>query len=318
MLAVQAQDIAGAPLALRARTRNTTLADVVAAREARSIVRAWGPRGTLHLVAAEDLAWLTALRGPANRSQAMRRLGQTGVAGAEADLVRVTERALSGQGPLTKAEFGQRLAALGLPAQGQGIVYLAFLGAMHGRVVLGPDRGPKPTYVHAQEWLGAPVDLRVDRGAALAELARRYLRARGPASPADLAAWFGLSARDATAAFAAAGDDLVALDGSPAGPDRLWRLRHDTEKARRVTVALLPSFDEYLLSWRDRTMILDPGHAKRVIPGGGILPPTVVADGRVAGTWRSDGTVELLPGATVDEAALAAEFADVTRFLARR
>jgi hypothetical protein len=195
-------------------------------------------------------------------------------------------------------------------AAGQAIVYLAFLGAMYGVVVLGPDRGTKPTYVLAEEWLGTPLDLKVDRGAALAELARRYLRARGPAGPPDLAAWFGLSSRDASSAFAAAADTLVRVD------DRvpLWGLRRGAAKPHRVAVALLPAFDEYLLSWKDRSAVLDPAYANRVQPGGGILHPVVVADGRVAGTWRTDGTVDLFRDAAIDQVALASELADINRF----
>ena len=241
MLAMQAQDIAATPLALRARSRGLTVADAAAAREERSIVRAWGPRGTLHLVCADDLPWLTAVLGPLGRTQALRRLTQEGVSGSESDLVRATERALAGQGPLTKAEFGQRLSASGLVAAGQGLVHLAFLGASHGIVVLGPDRGTKPTYVHAGDWLGTPIERGLDRAAGLAELARRYLRARGPAAPEDLSTWSGLARRDATAAFAAIGGELneVSHRGRP-----LWLLRRGMSRPSTGEVVLLPAFDE--------------------------------------------------------------------------
>ena len=59
---------------------------------------------------------------------------------------------------------------------------------------------------------------------------------------------------------------------------------------------LLPAFDPYLLGWRDRSFAVAPEHARTVHPGGGIIRATMVADGRVVGTWRRDrGRVLLEP-----------------------
>jgi len=323
LLAVQAQDAAAARLALRARARGLTAADVDSALADRSIVRTWGPRGTLHLVAATDVGWLTALFGPRRVTNSLRRLTQEGVSGSAPELVEAVSRALSDQGPLTKSELGDRLAAAGVPARGQGIVHLAALGASHGRVVLGPDRGGKPTYVHAADWLGPEIAVGLDSGAALAELARRYLRARGPAEPADLAAWSGLPLRDATVGWAAIASELVA---TTAGGRTLHRLR-GPEPAEAVataarTVRLLPAFDEYLLSWRSRDLVLRAEDARAVHPGGGIIHPTVVCAGWVVGTWRLPAgtpavTLFVDPPDAPDPDALTADRADVTRFLDR-
>lgn len=316
LLAVQAQDIGAAPLALRARTSGLTAADVAAARAEGAIVRTWGPRGTLHLIARDDLDWLTALTVPASLPLVMRRLRQEGVAGDVSDLVARVDRAMAGVGPLTKEALGERLAAHGVPASGQGIVYMAFLGAVHGQVVLGPDAGNKPTYVHTAEWLGAPLAMAPDRERALAELARRYLRAHAPAGPEDLSAWSKLSLRDAREAFRLAGSDggLVEVRAR----DRLlWRLRGRTPSAQRpCPVTLLPAFDEYLLGWRDRELTVPAEYARRVHPGGGMLKAVVVDDGVVVGTWRpGDRSAELFAEVDAPDA-VQAELTDIERFLA--
>ena len=77
---------------------------------------------------------------------------------------------------------------------------------------------------------------------------------------------------------------------------------------------LLPAFDGILLGHRDRALTVRPEHARAVLPGGGILRPTVLAGGRVEGTWRLQrGTPEVAPfdppGPDV-----AAEVEDVVRF----
>jgi hypothetical protein len=312
LLAVQAQDAVAAPLALRARSRGLVAADVAAARDDRSVVRAWGPRGTLHLIAADDLPWLIALTGPTVVVGAMRRLGQEGVTGAAEELVEATERALAGQGPLTKVQLGERLETQGVRAHGQGLVHLAFLASAYGRVVLGPNVGSKPTYVHAADWLGRPLDLDgVDRHRALAELARRYLMTHAPAAPEDLATWSGLTLGAARTAWATIADEVteVVHNGRP-----LWRPRRGAPKPAEVAVSLLPAFDEYLLGWRGRDLVLDPAHATTVIPGGGMLRPAVLADGRVIGTWQGNPARTTL-FTPVDAEALLAEVADVARFL---
>ena len=322
LLAVQAQDTTAARLAIRARARALTAADVDAALADRSIVRTWGPRGTLHLIAAADVGWLTAVFGPRRVPNSLRRLAQEGVPGTESELVETVSRALADQGPLTKAELGARLDAAGVSVRGQGIVHLAALGAFHGRVVLGPDRAGKPTYVHATDWLGTPVAIQLDPSLALAELARRYLCTRGPASPADLAAWSGLSLRDATAGWTAIQSELIEVSHRGRTLHRLRGPAPAAAGSAAAQVRLLPAFDEYLLSWRSRDLVLRTGDARAVHPGGGIIHPTVVSAGWVVGTWRLPGgapAVRLFgdPPAAPTPDALAAEQADVTRFLGR-
>jgi hypothetical protein len=134
----------------------------------------------------------------------------------------------------------------------------------------------------------------VDRQAALAELARRYLAAHGPAAPADLAAWSGLALRDARAGLKAIaselaerGDDLVDLTAREPTPDA-------------IPARLLGAFDPYLLGWKDRGFAVPARYADRVHPGGGMLRATATVDGLPAGAG----------------AALADEADDVARFVA--
>ncbi|MFI6480707.1 winged helix DNA-binding domain-containing protein [Nonomuraea sp. NPDC050663] len=284
LLAVQAQDLPSAHLAFRARSATVTVADVDRAVERREIVRAWGPRGTLHYIHRDDLPWLLSLT-TTRRASTMRRLGQEGVTGD--DLLPLIERALEGQGPLTKAELETRL---GGRATGQGIVHLVGLAASHGLAVHGPPRDGKPTYVHAADWLGAPIAFEPDRDRALAELGVRYRRAHVPAEPHDLAAWAGLPLGQARKAWPPSGEPAE-------GPE--------------VPVRLAPAFDEYLMGWRDRDSILAPQHVKQVFPGGGMLRAVILVGGVIQGTWTRSGEVN----AFTELPPLDDELADVRRFL---
>jgi hypothetical protein len=308
LLAVQAQDLRAARLALRARGAARAAADVDAALGDRSLVVTWLMRGTLHLVAREDHAWLLALTAPQSAATSRRRLGQLGVGFEDAGPVIV--RALADEGPLPRAALAERVTAAGLRAQGQVIPHLLALAAAGGSVVLGPVRDGEQCFALARDWLGPPVAA-PERATALAELARRYLRGHGPAIDADLAAWSGLPLRDARAGLGAiAGEleqdgELVEPAGRAAAP-------------RRLPARLLPAFDPYLLGWRDRSFAVAPESARRVHPGGGIIRATALADGRAVGTWaRRRGKIAVEPFAplpTRTAAALAREAAAIARF----
>ena len=99
--------------------------------------------------------------------------------------------------------------------------------------VRGSWRSDNYAYARWADWLGAPLE-RVEPEAGRVQLARRYLRALGPASGNDLRWWTGWTKRDTTAALAALGDELapVSLDGVAAG---VWELDPDA-----VTVTVAP------------------------------------------------------------------------------
>jgi winged helix DNA-binding protein len=338
LLAVQAQDLRAARLALRARATGLTAADVDAAlTDERSVVVAWLGRGTLHLVGRDDYPWLLGLTAPTRLATSRRRLGQEGVAPKDAErAVRIVERALADAGPLTRPELAERIAAEGIRTEGQATPHLLMLAALRGIAVLGPLRDDGGhAFVLTRDWLGAapaPELEGSERGAALAELARRYLAGHGPAAPADLAAWSGLTLRDARAGLEAIAselaqrdDDLVDLARREPAPGAA-RSRDAAPGAARerdsppgaIPARLLAAFDPYLLGWKDRGFAVPARYAKRVHPGGGMLRATATVDGRAVGTWSvAGGAVALDLFARVDsaaKAALRADGQDVARF----
>jgi len=312
LLAVQGQDPRGARLAVRARTKGLTAADVDRAlSEERSLLITWLNRGTLHLVRSEDYALLHALTTPPLFTSARRRLAQEGVSPDAAERgVATVERSLADEGPLTRLQLRERLRTAGVPTDGQALIHLLFLTTLRGIAVRGPMVGKEHAYVLVGDWLD-PLGP-TDRDVALAELARRYLIGHAPADDRDLARWAGLPLRDARAGLDAIAGELVER------PDGLVHLIKHAPPAEVPGPRLLGAFDPLLLGWTSRERVLGP-HT-HLVTMNGIFRPVALVKGRAAATWRLNrGKVSIEPLAKVSKAAtaaLAADAADVERFMA--
>jgi hypothetical protein len=311
LLAVQGQDPRGVRLAVRARTAGLSAADVDRAlTEARSLVVTWLNRGTLHLVRREDHPWLHALTAPLNLRATIRRLSQDGIGESEADRgVAVIESSLAEEGPLTRAQLGERLAHVGVTTAGQALIHLLALACLRGLAVRGPVVEGGHAYVLVRDWLDEPAP--VDRDTALAELARRYLSGHGPAGDRDLARWAGLPLRDARAGLVAIASELDQRE------DGLVDLGGRPPAAELPPPRLLGAFDPVLLGWTSREQVV--GEHQAAITVNGVFRPFALVRGRAAATWRMPGgevvLQQLVPLSRADAAALRKEAADVVRFL---
>ena len=311
LLAVQAQDQRGARLAVRARTTGLSAADVDRAlTEERSLVITWLNRGTLHLVRSEDYPWLLELtRAPLFTGNA-RRLAQLGVSGHDADRgVAVIERSLAAEGPLTREQLRERVARAGVPTEGQAHLHLLMLACLRGLAVRGPMVGGRHAYALVRDWLREPVS--VDRHAALAELARRYLSGHGPAGDRDLARWAGLPLRDARAALAAIAGELEERSG---GLVHLARGRPRRSCPTRGSSARSTP----CCSAGPRARSCSAGTGERS-PWGASSARSRLVGGRAVATWRMPGGEVVLEPLErlrrTDAAALEVDAADVVRFL---
>lgn len=325
---LQAQLLSAAALGIRARTTGLRSADVTGAlNEERSIVRTWLMRGTLHLIASEDLDLLLGLLGPVFASGNEARHAQLGLDRAlKRRGVTAIRRILSTSGPLTRYEIVDRLHRHGinLDRKTQAPIHLIRLAALEGVLCLGPDReNGEPTYVLIDDWLGHPHSL--INQSSLGELARRYVTAYGPAGLGDLVAWSGLPVARARSAITMALPRLaeVTVEGRACFvlKERLARIRE--RPAGTPTVRLVPAFDTYLLGYRSRELAVPAALERRLQSGGGWRHPAVVVDGQAIGAWtlrkngvRGEVLVEALePSGRAVREGIQAEVTDVGRFL---
>ncbi len=280
LLAVQAQDPRAARLALRVRsTGGHSSAVDHALSDQRSLVITWVNRGTLHLIAVEDEPLLHALTTPQLRTGSERRLRQEGVSETAAQRgIAAIVKALGDDGPMTRAQIREVLQKADVPTAGQALVHVLFAATLDGLIVRGPMMGTDQAFALVTDWIGARP--KVDRGRALAELARRYLGAHGPADERDLAKWAQLPLRDVRVGLNGIASELDQR------PDGLVDLHRDPPPPLPAPL-LLGAFDPLLLGWRDRHFVLD-GPAK-VVTVNGIIKAIALIHGVAAGTWKMPG-----------------------------
>jgi uncharacterized protein YcaQ len=288
VVGVNAQLVSAMALSLWARVEGLTWEALETSRvERRALVRTWCMRGTLHLMAADELDGLLSAISPGAIRGAWRWLDKrAGLKGERARLVLDTAyQVLKRDGPLTRRKLMAAASAeVGFETQAAA-AGAVFLNGMLGRVCFGAFEGAEPTYAALDDWLGRPIQ--ISDALDHIELARRYLRGYGPATPRDLAAWWGMSLGEAKAAWAALRDELVEIqvEGKP-----IWLLATDAKALREPapaehSVRLLPAFDTYLLGYADREFAVPRPYQKGIFHGGQVVP-TVIVDGLAVGTWR--------------------------------
>ncbi|MBJ7385855.1 MAG: AlkZ family DNA glycosylase [Mycolicibacterium sp.] len=167
---------------------------------------------------------------------------------------------------------------------------------VRGDLIRGPNEGAwttsRPRWLLTTDWLGAPV-VPAAPDEARAVMIRKWLRAFGPATEADVKWWFGHTLTWTRAGLRDVGAVEVELEGS-AAPG--YALPDDLEPEPPVEpwCALLPGLDVTTMGWQARDWYLG-AHREQVFDRNGNAGPTAWCDGRVVGGWRqdADGRVEV-------------------------
>lgn len=279
MGAVQAQDYPGAKWSLGLRLPGSTEAMIEQAIFEKKIVRTWLMRGTLHFVAASDVRWMLNLLAPRIISRNARRyreleLDETTLAQSN----EVLKNVLQDEEELNRRELLLTLEENDISTKGQRAAYLLQRASLDGFICQGVSISNNPTYFSLDSLTKnyKPED-------ALVELAKRYFTTRGPATLQDFVWWSGLLMADARDGLEGVMSDLVSEEWNG---KTFWRTPHPIlESDLLPTVHLLPTFDEFLISYKDRSASLATSSAQEVAVGNR-FKNTIAINGKVVGTWK--------------------------------
>lgn len=293
--ALQAQDRVGVKWAIGLRSVNLAESSIDGAIADGSILRTWLMRGTLHMVAAEDVLWMLTLLRPRLLAGGARRYRQLGLdQEVLSKSFAAISNALDAGLHLTRDEIRLVLEEAGIATNGQRLYHILRHAALEGLICFGVSVGKQETFMKLDDRASTEANMKDDE--ALAELTLRYFRSHGPATLEDFIWWSGLTRSAARTALSML--ESLLQEEIFAGKS-YWSPRNssDTEEPSS-TVYLLPAFDEYYLGYKDRTAILDPKFDKQVVSSNGVFRPMLVIDGQVVGIWRrvlNDGEVEITP-----------------------
>ncbi len=280
--AKQAQDYTHAKWAIGLRVPDATDQTIEQAIDTGTILRTHIMRPTWHFVAAQDIRWMMRLTAP--------QIVRLGLAlerdlGLDAATFRRTNdvivKALEGGHQRTRKELAEAIERAGIMTNSSRMVYIMFRAETELLVCNGSRRGKEQTYALLDERI--PPSPMLTREEALAELARRYFTSHAPATVQDFSWWSGLKVGDARAALDMIKSELVSM---PMDHLTYWMPKDmDLPTNIEPSVHLLPAFDEFMVSYKERGASLDPSFAANTITGNGIFKPIVVVNGRIVGIW---------------------------------
>ena len=301
--AMQAQDYKAMRWAVSMRTRRPSFKAFEKAYNDGRIIRTHLQRTTWQLVAGEDLGWLldlcrpkalAGLRGWMHSNKVDISLEE------ERKISAIFAEAMAGKGSVQKEFLAEALRERDIDMVEQRFSYHLRLAEYSGLLCAGDLHPTKRTFSLVSEKVRNPLIL--TREESLAVLTRKYFRSHGPATLDDFAWWSGLGLNDCRLGIAALGDEIV----TERWKRREFYVHRDarTRGFRSGSVLLLPPFDEYLIGYKSRHVVLHPDRAHHAHNQTGIFYPIVALDGEVVGNWSPsapDGGIRLFKDVSLPE-----------------
>ena len=284
--AMQAQNYSMVKWAVGMRLKSATIQTVEEALRKGEILRTHVMRPTWHLVAAEDIRWMLKLFA--------RRIKSANDSFAKGYNLEITdelyaksynllEKILCGNKSLTKQEIAEHFCCSGILVEADNHRMTRFMvrAEQEGIVCSGEDKGGKYTYALLEERVPPVPEITKDE--ALARLARSYFRSHAPAVLQDFIWWSGLPVSEAKQAIYLIESELTAEQWN----GQTWYVHEACRTRGKVSgrLHLLPSYDEYLLGYKDRTDVLPKEHYPKAFTNNGLFYPVILHEGQVIGNW---------------------------------
>lgn len=291
MGAIQAQDYPMSKWAVGVRLKLGSMQAVEKALEQGEILRTHIMRPTWHLVAAEDIRWMLSLTS--HRLQAVyhsyaKGRGVTLSPKQYNSHKNLLIRMLEGNRSLTYQEIEAEFIRAGVVEAGKEeeryqVKYLIALAEVEGVICSGVDKGKKATHALLDERVLPTRELHKEE--ALALLAERYFKSHSPASLNDFTWWSGLTITEARQAMNLIASELIS-DRFAAEKLFVHQSYQHIPVLQEETLHLLPAFDEYLISYKDRTAVIDLEHHPKAFNNWGTFYPVILHNGKIVGNWK--------------------------------
>ncbi|MBI5538803.1 MAG: AlkZ family DNA glycosylase [Bacteroidia bacterium] len=282
MGAMQAQDYAMSKWAIGVRLPNSTDKEIEHAADNGDIIRTHLLRPTWHFVSAEDIYWLLELTAPRISASLKSRHNELEL--TESLLKKsntIIRRMLTGGNHLTREELISEISKANIPVDNNRASHLLMQAELDGIICSGAIKNKKQTYALINERVAKTNNL--TREQALEKIARKYFNSHCPATLYDFVWWSGLPVSDARKALEMIKSDLVS---EVIGSETYWFTNTFSLFQEDNNAYLLPAFDEFLISYKDRSASFQFVNQKKVVSENGIFRPVIIINGHVIGIWK--------------------------------
>jgi hypothetical protein len=283
MGAMQAQDYNMAKWAIGIRLPGSTDDTVEDAVTKGQIIRTHLMRPTWHFVSSEDIYWMLELTGPQIKTSLKTREKQLGI--TEKILAKsstIIQKALTANKYLTREELATEVKRAKIATHDNRLSHLLIRAELEGIICNGATKGTNRTYALLENVV--PKIKKLNRDEALATLAKRYFSSHCPATLQDFTWWSGLPVRDAKSALEMIKRDFISetIESQTYWLPNSFSIPEKHNKA----CYLLPAYDEFMISYKDRSASLNIEDHKRSISGNGIFYPVIALHAQITGMWK--------------------------------
>ncbi len=283
MGAMQSQDFAMAKWAIGARINGATNETVEAAFNKGEIIRTHLMRPTWHIISSDDIHWMLELTAPRIKSLMKSRNYELGL--SDEVILKtngIIEKALSEKEYLTREELTVKFNTANIKTDENRLSHILVSAELDGVVCSGPANGNKQTYALLSK--RAPNRKVLNKDEALAELAKRYFTSHGPATLKDFTWWSGLSVTEARKALDFVKSDFIS---ETVNSEDYWFSGSLSEfRKNKSSVYFLPAYDEFLISYTNRSASISQVENPKAISNNGIFRPVIIENGQVIAIWK--------------------------------
>jgi hypothetical protein len=200
------------------------------------------------------------------------------------ELMRVREiltRTAADGGSVTKEDFVKALAEKDIRMDDHRLSYHIRMAEMAGTLCSGELLPMKATYALTANKVGTRTEM--DRDESLMRFTCKYFQSRQPATLEDFVWWSGLNISDCRRGIELLGDSIH----TEKWKGRIFYMTDQcrTRGCRKGKFLLIPPYDEYLISYKSRDIVLPPEHKHHAHNNSGIFQPIVAFDGTICGNW---------------------------------
>ena len=298
MGALQAQEYRMMRWAVAMRTHKPSHKAFKQAFDEGQIIRLHLMRGTWQLVCAEDYWSMIDLFAPKAIAVTKGWMNSNKISIPDDELMRVRDiliQSATDKRSVTKEDFILTLAERNLQMDDHRLSYHIRMAELSGVLCSGDLLPMKATYALAADKVKSSV--KMERDEALAHFTRKYFQSRQPATLEDFVWWSGLNISDCRKGIALLGDYIHVERYR----GREFYLTDDcrTRGFRKGKFLLIPPYDEYLISYKSRDIVLPPEHRHHAHNNSGIFQPVIAYDGTICGNWspyKEEGQMDFFNG----------------------